>query len=136
MAAIFSTWRINTLAGNGISGYSGDGGSAALAWLNEPKGVTLDSHGHVYVADSENHVVRKIDRTSGVISTIAGLSVHEDEEMIDRPNDASVVTGEDPLADHDPVMSGRSSYRQHTDLSGTVRYWTNRTSSFKRYTGD
>lgn len=136
MTAILSTWTINTLAGNGVSGYSGDGASAALACLNEPKGVTLDSHGHVYVADSENHVVRKIDRTTRVISTIAGLSVHEDEEMIDRPNGRSVVTEEDPLADHDPATSGSSSYTQHTDLSGTVRYWTKRTSSLKRYAGD
>lgn len=134
MATTLSTWIIRTLAGNGIPGYSGDGGPAALASLNEPKGVTLDSHGNVYVADSENHVVRKIDRTTGVISTIAGLSVHE--EMIDRPSGTSVVTEEDPLADHDSSTSGNSSYTQHTDLSGTVRYWTNSTSSHTRYAGD
>jgi DNA-binding beta-propeller fold protein YncE len=136
MAAILSTWRINTLAGSGEPGYSGDGGSATLACLNEPKGVALDRHGNVYVADSENHVIRKIDRTTGIISTIAGLSVREDEEMIDRPNGTSVVTEEDPLAEHDPATSSHSSYRQHTDLSGTVRYWTNRPSSLQRYAGD
>lgn len=136
MAAILSTWRINTLAGTGESGYSGDGGSAAMACLNEPKGVALDRHGDVYVADSENHVVRKIDRTTGVISTITGLSVPEDEETIDRPNGTSVVTEEDPLADHDTAESGHSAYRQHTDLSGTVRYGTNRPSSLQRYAGD
>lgn len=136
MAAILSTWRINTLAGRGEPAYSGDGGSAPLACLNEPKGVALDRHGNVYVADSENHVIRKIDRTTGIISTIAGLSVHEDERRIDRPNGTSVVTEEDPLADRDPATSSRSSYRQHTDLSGTVRYWTNTPSSLQRYAGD
>lgn len=136
MAAILSTWTISTLAGNGTSGYSGDGGSAALACLKEPKGVTLDRHGNVYVADSENHVVRKIDGTTGMISTIAGLSVYEDEETIDRLNATPEVTEEDPLADHGPATGGNSSYTQHADVSGTVRYWTNSTSSLKRYAGD
>ncbi len=74
MTAIVSTWMIRTLAGNGESGCTGDGGPSIRARLNEPKGVTIDCHGHVYVADSENHVVRKIDRTTGVISTVAGMS--------------------------------------------------------------
>src|SRR6185437_15261556 len=69
-----STWIIRTLAGNGESGCTGDGGPSSQARLNEPKGVTIDCHGNVYVADSENHVVRKVDRVTGVISTVAGIS--------------------------------------------------------------
>lgn len=124
------------MAGRGTSGYSGDGGIPALACLNEPKGVALDRHGNVYVADSENHVVRKIDRTTRVISTIAGQSIPEDQEMNNRPGGNSLVTEEDPFADPDPTESSRSSYRQQTDLSGTVRYWMDRTSVPTRYAGD
>jgi len=136
VAAILSTWTIDTLAGNGVPGYSGDGGPAELACLNEPKGVALDRYGNVYVADSENHVIRKIDRVTGVISTIAGLSVDDEERMIDGLKSTPEVTEEDPLADHDPATNGNSAYTQHADLSGTVRCWTNRTPSITRYTGD
>ncbi|NJN70869.1 MAG: hypothetical protein HC801_11755, partial [Nitrospira sp.] len=136
MAPILSTWTISTLAGNGTSGFSGDGGPSALACLNEPKGVALDGHGNVYVADSENHVVRKIDRATGVISTVAGMPVHEDEDLAEPQNTAPKVTEEDPLGDDGLAEARRSSYTQHTDLSGTVRYWANGTSSTKRYGGD
>lgn len=136
MAAIRSTWTIRTLAGRGTSGFSGDGGSCVLASLNEPKGVALDGHGRVYVADSENHVVRMIDRVTGVISTVAGMPVHEDEELAERLNTTPDVTEEDPLDDDGLAEARRSSYTQQSDLSGTVRYWANGTSSIKRYGGD
>jgi sugar lactone lactonase YvrE len=136
MAPILSTWTISTLAGNGTSGFSGDGGPSVLAYLNEPKGVALDGHGNVYVADSENHVVRKIDRATGVISTVAGMTAQEDEDLAAQQNTASEVTEEDPLADDGVAEARRSSYTQHTDMSGTVRYWANGTSSIKRYGGD
>ncbi|BFH60104.1 NHL domain-containing protein [Paenibacillus azoreducens] len=66
-----SGYTINTEAGIGINDYSGDGGPAASAGLNNPSGVAVDSTGNLYIADSSNHRVRKVD-TSGKISTIAG----------------------------------------------------------------
>jgi trimeric autotransporter adhesin len=62
--------EIRTVAGTGVSGYSGDGGAATAAMLYYPLGVTLDSVGNLYVADDGNNVIRKVD-TSGNISTFA-----------------------------------------------------------------
>lgn len=64
---------IETLAGNGEAGYAGDGGPAGAASLNEPKGLCVDGEGNLYIADSENHVVRRVDRATGIITTVAGV---------------------------------------------------------------
>jgi uncharacterized protein (TIGR03437 family) len=62
---------ISTVAGNGTSGYTGDGAAATSAELSNPEGVAVDSAGNLYIADTSNNVVRKVS-TSGTISTIAG----------------------------------------------------------------
>ena len=62
---------ITTIAGNGISGYGGDGGSATLAQLNDPTGIETDAFGNVYIADIGNHRIRKID-AAGIITTVVG----------------------------------------------------------------
>ena len=65
------TWTIDTIAGTGTEGYSGDGGAATAAQLNNPRGVAVDGSGNVYIADLSNNRIRKVDG-SGNISTIAG----------------------------------------------------------------
>jgi sugar lactone lactonase YvrE len=65
---------ITTVAGNGFPGYSGDGASALGASLNVPSGLTLDASGNLYIADTLNHCIRKVD-TNGIISTVAGNGV-------------------------------------------------------------
>ena len=62
---------ISTIAGNGVAGYSGDGGPATSASLAFPQGVSVDSTGRIYIADSSNAVIRMVD-TAGVIHTVAG----------------------------------------------------------------
>lgn len=63
---------ISTVAGNGTSGFSGDGGLAVSAELNGPGDVTIDKGGNLYIADVNNHVIRKVN-ASGIISTFAGV---------------------------------------------------------------
>ncbi|HTB12766.1 MAG TPA: NHL repeat-containing protein [Bryobacteraceae bacterium] len=65
------TGTISTYAGNGIPGFGGDGGAATNAQLNQPSGLAIDSSGNLYIADSNNAVVRMVN-TQGVISTVAG----------------------------------------------------------------
>jgi hypothetical protein len=63
---------IETIAGSGIEGYSGDGGLATVAEINNPGGVVLDGAGNLYFVDSNNFVVRRVDAVSGIITTVAG----------------------------------------------------------------
>jgi sugar lactone lactonase YvrE len=62
---------ITTVAGNGSAGFAGDGGLATSASLQLPQGVAIDTAGNLYIADTYNHRVRKID-ASGIITTVAG----------------------------------------------------------------
>ena len=66
------TGVITTLVGDGEAGYSGDGGPAAQARLNEPYSLTVDSNGDIYIVDRLNAAVRKVDAVTGIISTVAG----------------------------------------------------------------
>lgn len=65
------TGVITTIAGNGTRGFSGDGGPATSAELNEPYGVVIDRTGTIFFADRLNRRVRKVD-ANGIISTLAG----------------------------------------------------------------
>jgi trimeric autotransporter adhesin len=67
-----STGIITTVAGDGTSGYSGDGGLAKLAKLYNPLGVAVDASGNIFIADSANFRVRKVTISTGIISTVAG----------------------------------------------------------------
>ena len=69
------TRRTTTIAGNGTRGYAGNGGPATAAALNMPHEIQLDRAGHLYIAERDNHVVRKVDAGTGVISTFAGTGV-------------------------------------------------------------
>jgi glucose/arabinose dehydrogenase len=62
---------ITTVAGTGVAGYSGDGGSATSARLGEVRDVAVDSAGNIYIADEQNHRIRRVS-TSGIITTFAG----------------------------------------------------------------
>lgn len=69
-----ATGKITTIAGDtaGAPGYTGDGGQATAATLNQPTAVALDASGNIYIADYGNEVIRKINATTHIISTVAG----------------------------------------------------------------
>jgi sugar lactone lactonase YvrE len=69
-----SNGTITTIAGNGIEGFSGDGGPATSAALYDPTSVALDSAGNLYIADPGNNRVRKL--SGGFITTVAGNGIH------------------------------------------------------------
>ena len=69
------TRRTTSVAGNGQRGYGGDGGLATAASLNMPHEIQFDSAGSMYIAERDNHVVRRVDMKTGIISTLAGTGV-------------------------------------------------------------
>ncbi len=66
---------ISTFAGNGIQGFSGDGGAATNAEINFPLGIAPDNDGNVFIVDSDNSRIRKVN-SSGIISTVAGSGTY------------------------------------------------------------
>ena len=64
---------ITTIAGDGTAGFKGEGGRADTAELNIPSDLVIDNHGNLLVSDRYNSVIRKIDLSTGIISTIAGI---------------------------------------------------------------
>jgi DNA-binding beta-propeller fold protein YncE len=64
--------RLTTIAGNGVRKYGGDGGLATDASLNMPHEIQFDRAGNLYIAERDNHVIRKVDAKTRVISTLAG----------------------------------------------------------------
>jgi sugar lactone lactonase YvrE len=66
------TGSITTVAGNGESGFSGDGGPATGARLHRPWGIAVDKKGNFYISDSQNNRVRRVDIRTGTITTVAG----------------------------------------------------------------
>ncbi len=126
---------ISTLVGTGDPGCAGDDGPADAALLNEPKNIALDAEGHLYIADSENHLVRKVDARTGIITTIAGF--HDGAAPVADPAGPvgdGVEEVDDPLAD--PVTTAENAYVQKPDLSGMIRYVSGPPAHEPRFSGD
>ncbi len=68
-----ATGVMSTIAGNGVTGFSGDGSAATEARLDTPQGIAVDMDGNVYIADARNNRIRKVNASDGKISTIAGV---------------------------------------------------------------
>lgn len=69
------TKKLSTVAGSGTKGYAGDGGPALEASLNEPYEIRFDKAGNMYFAEMQNHIVRRVDGKTKIISTVAGTGI-------------------------------------------------------------
>jgi len=72
LEVVVATGTIQTVAGNGGYGFSGDGGPATSAALSNPSSVFVDSAGNIFIADYDNHRIREVDAATGIIQTVAG----------------------------------------------------------------
>jgi sugar lactone lactonase YvrE len=70
-----ATRRTSDVAGNGTRAHAGDGGPATGGSLNMPHEIVFDARGHLYIAERDSHVIRKVDASTGVLSTLAGTGV-------------------------------------------------------------
>jgi len=128
---------MTTVAGSGEPGCGGDGALATAACLNEPKNISFDAAGNLLIADSENHAIRRVMRSSGIIETVAG-SMTQQPLPVERSSSQAVSdeTAEeiDPLADIEDIPG--KAYTQTPDLSGTVRYIIGQGMGRDRFAGD
>jgi sugar lactone lactonase YvrE len=93
--------QTRTIAGDGRKAYSGDGGPATAASLNMPHEIQFDADGHLYIAERDNHVVRKVDGRTGIISTFAGTGV------AGFSGDAAAATGAQLRQPHSIAVDGK-----------------------------
>lgn len=91
------TKTISTIAGTGKPGYSGDGGPAIAAQLNQPHSIVIDADGNVFIADIGNHRIRRVDANDSTISSIAGTG----EKRL--PTDGQLALGH-------PILGPRALY--------------------------
>ncbi|MFJ2954029.1 hypothetical protein [Streptomyces sp. NPDC087270] len=69
---VSSKGKVVRVIGTGRAGYAGDGKAATRAQLNQPNGLALDAKGNLYIADSANNVIRRVDARTGTVTTVAG----------------------------------------------------------------
>lgn len=93
-----ATLDVVTIAGMGQAGFAGDGGPAIDARLNGPSGVAVGPDGAVFVADTDNHVVRRIDPDDGTISTVLGQGGVADYDGDGVPPEASLLNWPNDVA--------------------------------------
>ncbi len=93
-----STGLISTVAGDGTAGFSGDNGPATQAELSGPTGLVLDGAGNLYISDSGNNLIRRIDAVTGLISTVAGVPGSSGYTNGSGPATGVTLTGPQGLA--------------------------------------
>jgi len=119
-----TTGGISTYAGTGSAGYTGDGGAATSATVKNPEGVAVGPDGSIYVVDSDNHVVRKINPATGVITTVAGSGspgwsgdgLLATAARLQQPQDVAVA----PNGDLYIADTGNHSIRKVTAATGLI----------------
>lgn len=119
---VFNSGFISTIAGNGTPGYSGDGGAATAAQLNTPAGLALDAGGNIYVADSNNNAVRKLQPLGSGLNISAVANSASGQTGAIAPGELVTIfgAGMGPAAG----VAGTPSASQYpTTLAGTTVYF-------------
>jgi hypothetical protein len=110
---------ITTVAGTGIAGFSGDGGPATNAQLNNPTDVTFDGQGNLYIADRGNNRIRKV-ASNGIITTIAGTGIAGFAGDWGPATDAQFSAVESVVYYNGGLYLGDSQRVRRIDSSGTI----------------
>jgi uncharacterized repeat protein (TIGR01451 family) len=114
---------ITTIAGNGVSGFSGDGIPATSASLNNPTSLAIDGLGRLYICDEDNYRVRMVDLGTGMISTVAGNGVSGfsgDGGPATSANIHAIATGVDPLGNLFLTQATGRRVRWVDAITGTI----------------
>jgi sugar lactone lactonase YvrE len=126
---------IGTIAGTGEPGATGDGGAATHAALSEPKAVAIShsvgEENALFIADAENHLIRRVDPGTGRITTVVGC-LGETHMGPCPPEPDLPRESDDPLGE----SFGQAKFAQLLDLSGTVRFVVGKAPVIGRFTGD
>lgn len=108
------TGIISTIAGNGVQGFSGDDGPAVDAQLNTPNGICVDDNDNLYIADTYNGRIRKVDQATGIITT-ATTGYYPNSICIDKTGNiyttqTTRIYKWDPVAGTSSVVAGNGVY--------------------------
>ena len=133
-----NTGIISNYAANGTAGYSGDGGPAVGAEIGYPEALACDAYGNVLICDAGNNLLRKVTKTTGVISTVAGQAglfgeggAALSDEFYNPGNIAADAAGNIYVADY-----GNNRVRKIDMIAGTVSTVAGNGIAAYTYTGD
>ena len=126
---------IETIAGNGVFGLSGDGGPAVEASLSGPRGVAVDGAGRLLITDFRNHRIRQVD-PEGIISTLAGRDRRAEPEPPDTA--CPPASSDDPVGDEGPAEEALlcEPFSVVVDTSGVVYFSDSRNQRIRRIDPD
>jgi trimeric autotransporter adhesin len=132
-----ATGIITTIVGNGTANYAGDGGLATAASINSPSSIYVDKTNNLYIADANNHRIRKVTMSTGIITTIAGTGA---QGYTGDGGPATAATFTAPISVNGDTLgnlyltSAASAVVRKINTSGTISTIAGR--SFSGFSGD